>query len=186
MLLAGTAFFWTLGQFAKSSPGPAAAVAAPPLDIYLAALDAEETDAARIEAIEGLAEIGGDPRIVPALVGLLESTDSEAVVETLVETLGALGDPAAVTALEAAGARDFDPFLKLSIATSLVDLGSPAGDRLLLAILEDPDAGFARAQAAELLESRAGESFGFDMLGSGEANAAALARIEAWIDAQDP
>jgi len=183
MLLVGFGFFWTLGQFGKVSAEPTDMTAASPVDLYLGELESD-TPALQAEAISALAGLGGDSRVVPALTDLLDRTDSAQVVESLVEVLGELADPSAVPSLRAAASRDVDPFLKLSIATALADLDDPSGYRVMLGILDDENAGFARVQAAETLSSRAGEDFGYDMLDSSDANADALRRMEDWVRSQ--
>lgn len=180
MLVAGMAFFWGLSQFQKTS-ADASLAAASPADVYLSALD-EGVASTQIEAIRALAGIDPDPRIVPALRALLDRTDSEQVAEAVVEALAVRGDPGAIPALETAATRGYDAFLTMSIASALVDLGDTSGYRLLLGILEDDEAGFARAQAAESLNSYAGQDFGYDFLGSPEDNQAAIGRVEAWIE----
>lgn len=183
MLVAAIGFFWGLGQFQKTSADASPAAAAP-ADVYLAALD-EGVAATQMEAIGALAGIDADPRIVPALTALLDRTSSEQVAEAAIEALAARGDAGAVPALKAAAARDYDAFLTMSIASALVDLGDTSGYRLLLGILEDNEAGFARAQAAESLNSYAGEDFGYDFLGSPEDNQEAIGRVAAWIGVAD-
>jgi hypothetical protein len=58
--------------------------------------------------------------------------------------------------------------------------GDLQGYETLIAILRNDEAGFARNQAAELLESRAGQSFGYDASHAAAENRAALERIEEW------
>lgn len=178
MLTAGVAFFGVLNQFQKASADPAAADSSE--DVYLAELE-ESTPAAQVEAINALSGMGDDPRTVPALIQVLEGAASDQVVESAAEALGKLRDPQAIPALEAAAARDYDPFLKFSIATALTDVGDNSGYGVMLEILEDEEAGFARAQVAELISSRAGEEFGYDLLGSSEANTEAVGRMQEWV-----
>lgn len=177
MALFTLAFFGTLSLFERRPEAAAAPTSA--VDTLLEELN--HGGAGQLEAVSALGGIADDPRVVPALADLLGRTDSGQVVERVVESLGRLGDRRAVPALEAAAARGYDPFLELSIASTLVELGEGSGYDNALEILRDEDAGFARFLALELISAGAGEDFGYDPAAPAAANRDALGRMQEWI-----
>lgn len=181
MVLFAVIFFGALSRFEKQ-PESAAAVPVSVADTLLEELNHD--GAGQLEAAARLGEITDDPRVLPALADLLERTESEQVVETVVESLGKLGDAEAAPALRDAAARGYDPFLQLSIAEALVVLGDVAGYETALGVLRDDAAGFARFQALELISAHAGEDFGYDPLEPVASNQDALGLIETWVDQQ--
>jgi len=53
--------------------------------------------------------------------------------------------------LEAGLKKDYDPFLKLTLAKALTELNNRAGYKALVEVLKNDDAGLARAQALDTL-----------------------------------
>jgi HEAT repeat protein len=160
-------------------PQPTGALASP-ADILLDELVNGEISG-QLDAISYLIDVD-DPRVVPALVGLLQETSSEQVVEAIAEVFSTKGDPRASPALREAVERDYDPFLELSIAEALVACGDDAGYRVMIKILRDEEAGFARVQAIERIVEAAGEDFGYQSDLEVEQNRAALEAIDAWLN----
>jgi hypothetical protein len=62
----------------------------------------------------------------------------------------------------------------------LIELNDIAGYDALIEILEDEDAGFARAQASELINAKAGQNFGYNPEKTVTENKEALERIKRW------
>ena len=179
MLVSAVVFFSTLSEFRK-------VVAQPPdgLDSPAAILLDELVNgdiSGRLDAISLLVDVD-DPRVVPALAGLLGETSSEQVVEAIAWVFSNRGDPRAAPALWKAVEQDYDPFLELSIAEALVACGDNAGYRVMLEILRDEEAGFARAQAIERVAEAAGDDFGYQSELGVEQNRSALEAIDAWIN----
>jgi hypothetical protein len=179
MLVTAVLFFFTLSEFRKVAPQTAGAMASP-ADILLDELVNGEISG-QLDAISYLIDVD-DPRVVPALVGLLQETSSEQVVEAIAEVFSTKGDPRASAALWEAVERDYDPFLALSIAEALVACGDDAGYRVMIEILRDEEAGFARVQAIERIVEAAGEDFGYQSDLEVEQNHAALEAIDAWLN----
>ena len=178
MVVFGIVFFEGLSYFKKAVPQAASANASD-TDILLNELKEDEA-AHQLAAIPLLAEMT-DPRIVPALSELLARTPSEQVVESVAEVLGVKKDVGAAPALKAALAKDYDPFLKLTLAKALVDLNDRAGDAALIEILKSDDAGLARSQALDLIKGRAGQDFGYNPEKSVAENKAAIDKAEQWL-----
>ncbi len=175
--LFGILFIGSLSYFRKQETGEVNANLSP-VDILLNELN-EGEEAHQLDAISHLAEMR-DPKIVPALTKLLMDTKSEQVVERVVEALGKQKDPRAIAALQEAATKDVDDFLKFSIASAQFSLGDKRGFETLIHILKNEEAGFARAQAAELLESGSGRKFGYNAEKSVSENNAAIKKIEDW------
>jgi len=178
MILLGIGFFTTLSQFRKVDAQPMA-LNASPLDILLDELKHDDV-ASQLDAVSHLSEMN-DPRIVPELAELLGRTQSDQVVEGIAHTMEQKKDRKAIPALKAASQKDYDPFLKLSIAKALVALQDDAAYRTLVEILKNDEAGLARIQALELIKSKAGEDFGYNPEKSVPDNKDALDRIETWL-----
>ena len=134
----------------------------------------------QLDAISLLVDVN-DPRVVPALSGLLQETASEQIVEAIAEVFASRGDPAAAPALRNAVGRDYDPFLRLTISEALVACDDNEGFRVMLEILGDEDAGFARTQAIERIAEAAGDDFGYQSQLAVEENRSALKAIDAWL-----
>ena len=178
IVVLGVVFAETLRQFEKAPPEQAS-TAGSRTDILLEELGHEEV-AGQLDAIANL--VGDqDPRVVPALAGLLESTPSEQVVEAIAEVLAGRQDEVGLAALHEAAGRDYDPFLKLTIAEALIESGDRHGYEVLVGILGDEEAGFARVQAFELARTESGQDFGYDLELDVAGNQSALNRIESWI-----
>ncbi|PYV16292.1 MAG: hypothetical protein DMG07_08120, partial [Acidobacteria bacterium] len=177
MVLFGAAVMGGLAHFKKKEPATAAAKVAP-IDLLLNEIAGNEES----RQLDGVTHLGDmhDSRIVPALNNLLARTKSEQVVEATVEALSKQKDPRAIPALRHAAEADYDPFLKLSIARAQLATGDREGYATLIKILRNDEAGFARNQAIELLESKSGQKFGYDPGQTVAQNAAALRRIEEW------
>lgn len=171
-------FLLSLSLF-KKDPGSDPKAQLSPVSILLNELK-EGEEAHQLDAISHLGEMH-DARIVPALTELLSQTSSERVVESIAEALAMQKDPRAASALQEAAKKDFDDFLKLTIARAQLSIDDRAGYSTLLGILESEEAGFARAQAIELLESESGEKFNYDAAKSVEENQTSLTNIEKWI-----
>ena len=179
MALFSILFFFSLAHFRKQEDA-ASPVKLAPVDLLLKEVD-QADEARQLDGVRHLADMH-DPRIVPALTGLLGRTRSEQVIESTVEALGKQNDPRAIPALQhAAGQPQYDDFLKFSIARAQLALEDRKGLNTLLGILQDEDAGFARQQASDLLESKSGRKFGYDASRPVEENRAALQRIEEWV-----
>jgi zinc/manganese transport system permease protein len=177
MVLFGVVFFGTLSHFRKADALQASAGASPE-DLLLAELQNDNT-ASQLDAISHLGDMN-DPRIVPALADVLSRSTNEQVVEAISEALTKRKDSRAIPGLKSALTKDYDPFLRLTIAKALVELNDPAGYTTLIEILENDDAGFARAQALEILENKAGETFGYDPEKPVAVNGAAIERMKKW------
>ena len=173
----GVVFVWALGQFEKAPPEQAAASGSR-TDLLLEELGHDEV-AGQLDAIANL--VGDeDPRVVPALAQLLESTRSEQVVEAIAEVLAGRQEAPGLAALHTAATRDYDPFLKLTIAEALIESRDRYGYEVLVGILRDEEAGFARTQAFEIIRADSGEDFDYDAELGVEENRSALTRIESW------
>ena len=170
-------FFSGLSLFKKGEPGTLASKLTP-IDVLLNETKKEE-ESAQLDAVTHLGDMH-DPRIVPALTALLFRTTSEQVVEVIAEALGKQRDPRAIPSLRHAAQQKYDDFLKYSIARSQLALDDSQGFETLIAILKDDEGGFARHQANELLETKAGRKFGYHPDQSVATNRAALEKIEAW------
>ena len=179
MLVSAVLFFSTLSEFRKVVAEPTGAPASL-ADILLDELVNGEISG-QLDAISHLGDVD-DPRVVPALTGLLEETSSEQVVEAIAEVFSDKGDPRAAPALRIAVERDYDPFLELSIAEALVACGDDTGYRVMLEILRDEEAGFARVQAIERIAEAAGDDFGYQSDLEVEQNRSALEAIDAWVN----
>ena len=178
ILLACAFFFFTgLSLFKKGEPATLASKLTS-IDLFLNETRKEE-ESAQLDAVTHLGDMH-DPRIVPALTVLLSRTASEQVVEATVEALGKQRDPRAIPSLRHAAQQNYDDFLKYSIARSQLALNDSQGFETLIKILKDDEGGFARQQANELLEAKAGRKFGYLPDQPVAANRAALERIEAW------
>jgi len=170
-------FFMTLSLFKKTEPtdGPSKLT---PVDLLLNEVK-QEDEARQLDGVTHLGEMH-DPRIVPALTELLAHTQSEQVIEATVEALGKQRDPRAIPALQHVAQGNYDDFLKLSISKAQLALGDPDGFVTLIKILKSDEAGFARHQAIELLESKSGRKFGYNPDQPLDHNRVALQRIEEW------
>jgi zinc/manganese transport system permease protein len=177
MVLFGVVFFGTLSHFRKAEPRQASAGASA-ADLLLGELRNDNT-ASQLDAISHLGNMD-DPRIVPALGEVLSRSDNEQVIEAVSEALTKRKDSRAIPGLKSALKRDYDPFLKLTIARALMELNDPTGYDALLQILENDEAGFARAQALEILEAKAGQKFGYDPEKPVAANRAAIDQMKKW------
>jgi hypothetical protein len=76
--------------------------------------------------------------------------------------------------------------LRLKIGEALIDSEDAYGYEILVAILSDDDAGFARALALDRLQSVAGNDFGYRADLAVAENQAALERIKEWAETIDP
>jgi zinc/manganese transport system permease protein len=181
--LFGAVFFGTLERFRKVEPQTAAASLSP-VDMLLDELKQDE----EVHQLDGVTHLGDmkDARIVPAVTALLTRTKSDQVVEAAIVALGKQRDPRAIPALREAAVRLDDVFLKLTVARAQLGLGDIAGFGTLILLLKNPEAGYARVQAHELLESKAGRKFGYDPGKSVEDNAGALRQIQEWYSKTAP
>jgi hypothetical protein len=180
MLLLGVGFVTVLSNFQKVNGQDPANTS--PIEILLDELKHDDT-ASQLDAISHLANMN-DPRIAPALAELLGRTNSEQVVESLADAIAKKKAPKTATALKAALLRDFDPFLKLSLAKALIAIGDDAGIKAVVDILKDDEAGFARSQALDVLKANAGKDFGYNPEKTVEENKAAIEVIEGWAHHQ--
>lgn len=171
-------FFVGLGFFKKTS-AVGEKVQLAPIDLLLNEMK-EDEEVHQLDAVKHLADMK-DSRIVPAFAALLAKTRSEDVVEAVVEALGQQKDPRAVPALKLAAAKDYDPFLKYSIARAQLQVGDQSGFKTLVVILKNDDAGFARQQAHELLEAKTNQKFGYDPQKSVADNKEPLKKIDDWL-----
>jgi zinc/manganese transport system permease protein len=175
--LFGVLFFLGLSHFKKEVPQETKLA---PVDLLLNELK-EGEEAHQLDAITHLGDMT-DSRIVPALMNVLQETKSEQVVETTVEALGKQKDPRAIPALQAAAKKDFDEFLKLSIANAQLKVGDRDGFLTLIKILETDDGGFARQQAFDTLQQQAGRKFPYKPDLTVKENSAGLKEIHSWWD----
>ncbi len=178
MVLFGVLFFGALSYFRKSATQEASA-GVPVADLLLRELQHDET-ASQLDAISHLGDVN-DPRIVPALTEVLSRSGSEQVVETIAGALMKRKDSRAIPGLKAALKKNYDPFLKLTIATALIELKDQSGYETIIQILKNDDAGFARAQAIEVLKTKAGRDFGYSPEKTAAENAAAIDRLQGWV-----
>lgn len=178
MILFGVLFFGTLSQFRKTAPQGASA-GVPVADLLLGELKHDET-ASQLDAISHLGGVN-DPRIVSALTELLSRSNNEQVVEAIAEALMKRNDSHAIPGLKAALKKNYDPFLKLTIAKALIELKDKSGYEALIQILKNDEAGFARAQAIEVVKAKAGRDFGYNPEKSVSENAAAIDGLERWL-----
>ena len=172
-------FFAGLAQFKKVE---SSTIRKSGVDLLLEELK-EEDPAHQLDAIQHLGEMH-DVRIVPALTEFLNRASSEQLVEATVEALAVQRDPRAISALREAAKKDYDEFMKLSIANAQLSVGDVQGFQTLIAILEAESGAFARQQAAETLESKSGQRFGYDAQKSVAENSAALQKIRTWWQKQ--
>ena len=149
-----------------------------PVELLLEELG-EDEEAHQLDAIQHLGDMH-DRRIVPALSDFLKTTRSEQLVEATAEALGKQKNPAARFALQAEANKDYDDFLKLTIAKAQLRIGDKEGFLTLIRILERDEGGFARQQALETLEEQSGQKFGYDAGKSVAENSAALKKIHDW------
>ena len=149
-----------------------------PVDLLLGELK-EEDQTHQLDAVQHLGEMH-DGRIVPALTEFLKGASSEQLVEATIEALAKQKDPRAILALREAAKKDYDEFMKLSIANAQLKVGDSQGFQTLIKILETEEGGFARQQASESLEEQSGEKFGYNAEKSVAENAEALRKIRAW------
>jgi zinc/manganese transport system permease protein len=174
----GVVFVGGLRQFEKTPPEQAPTTTSR-TDLLLEELGHDEV-AGQLDAIRNL--VGDeDPRVVPALAELLEATPSEQVVEAIAEFLAGRQDALGLTALHEASERDYDSFLKLTIAEALIESRDRYGYEVLVGVLRDEEAGFARTQAIELIRAEAGEDFGYASELDVAENESALNLIESWV-----
>ena len=176
MFLLGFGFMVGVSQFKK--PEASTKVRLSPVDVMLNELK-EGDEAHQMDAVSHLGEMH-DSRIVPALVESMGKTTSEELIESTVEALAQQKDPRATPALRNAAGRDFDPFLKLTIARAQLAVGDNQGFGTLIEILKNEEAGYARVQAYELLEERSGQRFGYMADKSTEQNKTAIRKMEDW------
>jgi zinc/manganese transport system permease protein len=176
MFLMGFGFMVGVSQFKK--PEASEKVRLSPVDVMLNELK-EGDEAHQMDAISHLGEMH-DSRIVPALLESMEKTTSEELIESTVEALAQQKDPRAIPALRAAATRDYDPFLKLTIARAQLAVGDNQGFKTLIEILKNEEAGFARVQAYELLEKLSGEKFGYMAEKDIIQNENAIQQIDDW------
>jgi zinc/manganese transport system permease protein len=177
MILFGVLFFGTLSHFRKTEAvQPSAALSA--ADLLLNELQDDDIGG-QLDAISHLGDMD-DPRIVPALTDLLSRATNEQVVEAISEALTRLKDSRALPGLKNALDRNYDPFLKLTIARAVIELNDPSGYDTLIEILGNDEAGFARSQANDIITTRAGQDFGYNPENTAEENKDAIDRIERW------
>jgi zinc/manganese transport system permease protein len=170
-------FLSSLAYFRKSSPAGVTGKISP-VELFLNELD-EPEQAHQIDGVRHLGDMR-DPRIIPALTSLLAKTKSDEVVEATVSALSKQADPRAIPALQAAAKGIYDDFLKLTIGKAQLELGDTEGFATLITVLKDDEAGFARQQASELMENKAGRKFGYNAELAVAQNLGALKKIEEW------
>lgn len=176
ILLFAFGFIGGLGYFKKMAPAPEASGS--PVEILIHELN-EDNEASQLDAVSHLGDMR-DAKIVPALTKVLMDNPSEQLVESIVEALSKQNDPRAIPALQAAAKREYDDFLKLTIARAQLTIGDKQGFENVIKILRSEEAGFARQQAIELLEAQSGQHFGYDPGQTVAENASALKMIEQW------
>ena len=179
MMVFGVAFLSGLAYFRKSAP-VTAAVRQDAIEMLMTELNGDE-EAHQLDAIRHL-ESMRDPRIVPALANVVKNSKSDQVVEAAVTALTKQKDPRAVPALRGAAQTTYDSFLELTIAKAQLTLGDPEGFATLIKIMKDDEAGFARQQASELLDSTSGRKWGYNAERSVPENAPALKNITEWYN----
>jgi zinc/manganese transport system permease protein len=170
-------FLSTLAYFKKATPVAATAKVSP-VELLLNELNEPELS----HQLDGVSHLGDlqDSRIVPALTALLERTKSDEVAEAVVTAFSKQRDPRAIPALRSAAKQIYDAFLKLTIGKAQLVLGDTEGFATLIGILKDDEAGFARQQANEIIETTSGHKFGYDAVLAVSQNTAALRKIEDW------
>jgi zinc/manganese transport system permease protein len=177
IIIFGILFLGGLGHFKKAVP--AAANLRPDIvDMFLKELSSEDK-ATQLDGIRHLAEMT-DPRIVPALDSLLVRTSSDEVVEAIANAMRQQKDARAIPALRKAAAGIHDFFLKLTIAEAQLSVGDSEGFSTLIGILGEDDAGYARHQANELLETKSGQKFGYNPDLPVSANDPAIRKMHNW------
>ncbi len=177
MIAFGVVFFGTLSHFRKAGP-PQTAAGMSIADQLLDELKHDEINS-QLDAVSHLGDMN-DSRIVPALGDLLSKSSNEQVVEAIAEAFTKKKDAKAIPALKEALRKDYDPFLKLTIAKAVIALNDNSGYDTLVQILKDDEAGFARAQALEWITMKAGQDFGYNPEKTVAENSAAIDRIEKW------
>ena len=183
MIAFGMVFFGTLSHFRKTGPQQAAARVSI-TDQLLDELKHDEINS-QLDAISHLGDLN-DARIIPALGDLLSKSSNEQVVEAIAEAFTKKKDPKAIPALKTALQKDYDPFLKLTIAKAVIQLNDKSGYDTLVQILKNDEAGFARAQALELIKTKAGQDFGYNPEKTVAENSTAIDRIERWKKGTKP
>ncbi len=179
MAVFAVAFLSGLAYFRKSAP-VTASISQSPVDMLLGELKGDD-EAHQLDAIRHLAVVK-DPRVVPSLGSVVNSSKSDQVVEAAVAALTQQKDPKAIPALRTAGVNVYDSFLKLAIARAQLMLGDTEGFSTLIKVLKDDEAGFARQQASELLDSMSDHKWGYNAERSVAENSAALKNIADWYD----
>ena len=117
---------------------------------------------------------------MPALSNVVNRSKSDQVVEAAVTALTKQKDPRAIPALRGAARTTYDSFLELTIAKAQLTVGDSQGFATLLKVLGDDDAGFARQQASELLDSASGRKWGYNAEKNVAENAAVLKNVADW------
>jgi hypothetical protein len=123
---------------------------------------------------------------VPALVERLTGEDDEEVRATIVEALIRIGGHPVVSALKAKLRERNSPAATVAAATVLSALREGSATPALIELLNDGsvDTIKYRQAALDLLKSRAGNDFGYDVLGDSASNAKAVAKWQAWWEVQ--
>ena len=180
MALFCVAFATGLMYLKKSAPAASASDRISAVNLLLNDLESSE-ESRQLGSLEHLGAIR-DPRIVPALNALLSRSTSDRVIESAVAALNRQKDPRAIPALRAAALRDFDEFLKLTIARTQLDLGDTHGFATLISVLKGDGALIARQQANAMLEEKSGLRFGYNADQSAADNSSPLQKIEEWYN----
>ena len=143
------------------------------------ALDSPEVSA-QLEALDHLAQ-RKDPDAVPEILSLLKSTSSDHLIEHIAtHVLPVFGDRSAVPVLEELCRRDYDAFLRVTLARAILDLKDPRGIPFLIEILASDEPLLARHQALEVLTQFTGKDFGYRVDGDPAENAGSIGKWQQW------
>lgn len=117
-----------------------------------------DNEAQQIEAIDKIAQ-QADPKMLPNLLKLLETTSSGRVIERIAQALPSFKDGSATTVLTRLAERESDPFLRIEIARALLRSGSQDGARILSSIINNDEAPMAKQEAKKVLKDLTGKDF---------------------------
>jgi len=182
LLLIGIVFFGVLSTFRKVEAVESAVGS--PVDLLLEELQHDE-QTSQMDALSHLADMD-DARIVPALADLLAREPAGPVIESIATILGNKKDPQAIPAIQAALARPYDAFLKLTLARTLAEMKDKSGYAAALEIMKSDEPVLVRSEALALVKDAAGGDFGYDPEKSAAENNSALERFASWLGGLNP
>jgi zinc/manganese transport system permease protein len=170
-------FFGGLSLFRKTDHS-ALASRVDPIEMFLGDINSDD-EAKQLHVMEHLGGLK-DPRILPAVLKMIQTTPSEQVLETVAEYLVQQRDSKAIPVLRKLASGGYDAPLRVTIARAQLASGDKEGYATLIDVLKADGEDFARKQAADLLATWSKRDFGYRAELSVAENAAALRQIEDW------